>query len=167
MTAIAFAIIAVLVILYYYKELPGVALGLTFSWAAYSALKKASTMPALISLVYETLPFALLGLAAIIYLDVNGIGALSVGAPREYAMLWLSGLVTLIPMALFGYAAQKTTLLVIGLTQYISPTMTLLLGVFVYGEPFDRVQFAAFVIIWTGLAIFTVGEVKKYRSQSK
>ena len=80
-------------------------------------------------------------------------------------MMWASGLMTFIPIAIFGYAAKKTTLLVIGLTQYISPTVTLLLGIFMFHEPIDRVQVLAFCIIWTGLAVFTYGEAKRLKSR--
>lgn len=73
-------------------------------------------------------------------------------------MLWISGLMTLIPVALFGYAAKKTSLQVIGLAQYISPTISLLLGIFMFKEPTDKVQMMALGIIWIGLVFFTYGE---------
>ena len=60
-------------------------------------------------------------------------------------------------------SAKKVSLLVIGLCQYISPTMSLLLGIFLFKEPFDKVQAAALAIIWTGLAIFTYGEFINHR----
>lgn len=158
--AIAFAMVAIALILAYYRQLPVVALGLAGSWAIYSAIKKASEMPALPALVYETFPFALPALGAIVYLEARGMGALSAGEPVKYAALWISGLVTVIPVALFGYAARKTSLLVIGLAQYISPTITLLLGIFVFKEPFDRMQALALGIIWIGLCFFTYGEIR-------
>lgn len=165
LTAMGFALVAIVIILVHYAQLPGVALGLAFSWAVYSAIKKASALPPSIALVYETMPFAVMAVFAILYIEGKGIGAISVGAPRQYAMMWASGLMTFIPIAIFGYAAKKTTLLVIGLTQYISPTITLLLGIFMFHEPIDRVQVLAFCIIWTGLAVFTYGEAKRLKSR--
>lgn len=120
-------------------------------------------MPPLIALVYETMPYAVIAMAVIIYIEASGIGALSVHAPRQYAMMYLSGLVTLIPVGLFGFAAKKVPLVVIGIVQYISPTISLLLGIFLFKEPTDYVQFIAFAIIWTGLVFFTYGEVKGSR----
>ena len=67
---------------------------------------------------------------------------------------------TLIPIALFGSAAKKVSLFIIGLTQYISPSITLLLGIFAYKEPIDRVQLISFAVIWIGLIFFTYGEYK-------
>ena len=162
LTAMLFALAAIAIILVHYAQLPTVALGLALSWAVYSAIKKAAELPPVIALVYETLPYAVIALPVIIYIEAKGIGALSVGAPMEYALMWLSGLMTFIPIALFGYAAKKTTLLVIGLTQYISPTITLLLGIFMYHEPIDKVQIISFAIIWAGLAVFTYGEFRSY-----
>ena len=161
MSAMALALAAISMILVHYGQLPGVALGLALTWATYSAIKKAAEVHPLIALVYETMPYAVMALFAIIYIEAKGIGAISMNAPRQYVMMWLSGLVTLIPVGLFGYAAKKTSLFVIGLAQYISPTITLLLGIFVYREPLDKIQIAAFAIIWLGLTIFTFGEFKK------
>ena len=160
MCAIVFAVIAIGVILAHHRQLPGVALGLASTWAIYSAIKKASKTPPLIALVYETLPFAIAAMLAIVYIEIKGVGALSVGVPVKYAALWLSGLVTVIPVTIFGYAAKKTSLLVIGLAQYISPTITLVLGIFLFKEPFDKVHALALSIIWVGLCFFSYGEFR-------
>ena len=160
LTAMGFALISIIVMLIHYGQVPGVALGLAFTWACYSAIKKATDRPPLIELVYETMFYAVPALMAIIYIETNGIGALSLGVPGKYALMYLSGLITLIPIALFGSAAKKVTLFVIGLAQYISPTITLLLGIFAYKEPIDRVQVISFAIIWIGLVFFSYGEYK-------
>ena len=160
LTAILFALVAIALILAHYRQLPGVALGLALTWATYSAIKKAADLPALIALVYETMPYAIVAFFAIIYIEAKGIGVISMHMPVKYMMVLGSGLMTMIPVSLFGYAAKKTTLLIIGLTQYISPTITLILGIFAFHEPIDKTQILAFIIIWTGLAVFTYGEFK-------
>lgn len=161
--AMCLALIAIVIILVHFGQLPGVALGLAVSWAVYSAIKKASDQPPLIALVYETMPYAVLALIAIVYIEARGVGAISVNAPRQYAMLWASGLMTLIPVALFGYAAKKTPLQLLGLAQYVSPTISLLLGIFLFREPTDRVQMMALGIIWIGLVFFTYGEFERMK----
>ena len=165
-TAMCLALVAIVIILVHFGQLPGVALGLAISWALYSAIKKASDQPPLIALVYETMPYAVLATFAIIYIEAKGIGAISVHAPRQYAMLWISGLMTLIPVALFGYAAKKTSLQVIGLAQYVSPTISLLLGIYMFKEPTDKVQMMALGIIWIGLIFFTYGEFSNMKELS-
>ena len=156
----ALAAISLTVMLIHYGQIPGVALGLALTWASYSALKKATDRPPIIELVYETLVLAVFAFAAIIFIESKGTGALSYGVPGKYAMLFLSGLVTLIPIVLFGSAAKKVDLFLIGLAQYISPSITLLLGIFAYKEPIDRVQVISFAIIWIGLVFFSYGEYK-------
>ena len=164
-TAMGLAVISLTVMLIHYGQIPGVALGLAFTWACYSAIKKSTARPPLIELVYETMFYAVLAVVAIIYIETKGIGALSLGVPGKYALMFLSGLITLIPIALFGSAAKKVTLFVIGLAQYISPTITLLLGIFAYKEPIDRVQVISFAIIWIGLVFFSYGEYKNNLEQ--
>ncbi len=163
LTAVVFAAVALIVMLIHYGQLPGVALGLAFTWATYSAIKKSSKNPPLVELVYETMFYAVFAVMGILVIETKGIGALSLGVPGKYALMFLSGLVTLIPIALFGSAAKKVSLFIIGLTQYISPSITLLLGIFVYKEPIDRVQLLSFAVIWIGLVFFTYGEYKSHK----
>ena len=160
LTAVVFAAVALIVMLIHYGQLPGVALGLAFTWATYSAIKKSSKNPPLVELVYETMFYAVFAVIGILLIETRGMGALSLGVPGKYALMFLSGLVTLIPIALFGSAAKKVSLFIIGLTQYISPSITLLLGIFAYKEPIDRVQLISFAVIWIGLIFFTYGEYK-------
>ena len=164
LTAIIFAAAAIVLILFHYRQIPGVALGLAGTWAVYSAIKKTSELPVLITLVYETMIYSVLALIAILFIEIRGIGALSLQVPGKYALMFLSGLITLIPVALFSVSARKVSLLTIGLTQYISPTISLLLGVFLFKEPIDMTQIVAFIIIWIGLAFFTYGEFRSSRS---
>ena len=159
-TAMALAAIALIVMLIHYRQLPGVALGLALTWATYSAIKKSSKNPPIIELVYETMFYAVFAVIGILVIEARGMGALSLGVPGKYALMFLSGLVTLIPIALFGSAAKKVSLFIIGLTQYISPSITLILGIFVYKEPIDTVQVLSFAVIWIGLIFFSYGEYK-------
>ena len=162
--ALALAAVAVVVILLHFGQLPGVALGLALTWATYSAIKKKADKPVLLSLVYETMLYGIIALVVIIVIEARGIGGLSYHEPVKYGMLFLTGLVTIIPVGLFGVSAKKVSLQVIGLTQYISPTITLLCGIFLFKEAIDRVQILAFIIIWIGLVFFTIGEFKKNKT---
>ncbi len=165
-TAMGLAIIAVVILLIHFHKFPGIALGIAVSFAVYSAIKKTVSQPPLISLVYETIFFAPPALVVIIWLETHGNGALSALAPGhwwQYGLLLLCGLVTVIPLSLFASAAQKVPMFTLGLTEYISPTLSLILGVFFYREPFDGVQFLAVAIIWIGLVFFSFGELREQR----
>ncbi len=162
--AMALALLAVIILLVHFHTFPGIALGLAVSFAVYSAIKKTVTQPPLISLVYETIFFAPPALVVIIWLELNGRGALGMGQPYQYGLLLLCGLLTVIPLSLFASAAQKVPLFTLGLTEYISPTISLILGVFFFREAFDGIQFLAVAIIWVGLVFFSVGELREQRT---
>ena len=163
-TAMVLAVVSLVIMLVHYRQLPGVALGLALTWASYSAIKKTTARPPVVELVYETGFYAIFALIGIIFIETRGIGALSYGVPGKYVLMFLSGFVTLVPILLFGTAAKKVSLFILGLAQYISPTITLLLGIFVYGEPVDKVQIISFVIIWIGLAFFSYGEFRHQKT---
>lgn len=167
LTAMLLALAAVVMILIHYGQIPAVALGLALTWATYSAVKKTANQPPLLSLVYETILYGVLAGIAIIYLETKGIGGLSYNLTGKYLFMLLAGFLSLIPIVLFAVSAKKVTLLVIGLAQYISPTITLLCGIFLFGESIDRFQLIAFGIIWLGLVFFTIGEFKNNRKGQK
>lgn len=158
--ALLLAACSVVILLFHFHRLPWIPLGLAFTFSVYSAIKKTVTLPPLVSLVYETAVLAPFALAAILYLEVTGKGALAEGQPYQFALLMLCGLLTAVPLGLFAAAAQKVTMFELGLTEYVSPTLSMLLGIFLFREPFDAVQLAAVALIWIGLVFFSYGEYR-------
>ena len=84
----------------------------------------------------------------------------------KYFLLMFCGLFTAFPLVLFANAANKISMFVLGLSEYISPTIALFLSIFYFKEDFAPVQLIAFVIIWIGLIFFTIGEYKEYKNGS-
>ncbi len=162
--ALFLATVSVIILLVHFHKLPFIPLGLAISFSIYSAIKKTVTLPPLISLVYETILYAPFALGVIIWLEVTGKGALSQGQPYQFGLLLLCGLLTAIPLGLFSSAAQKVTMFELGLVEYISPTLSMLMGLFIYHEAIDGVELIAVAIIWVGLVFFSVGE---YRTGKK
>lgn len=158
LTALVLALAGVMLLLVHFMEIPLIALSLALTFATYAALKKSFNLPSVLSLFYETMYIMLPALAVIIYLEVTGQGAWGVGAPYQYGLLMLCGPITALTLAFFAEAANKIPLVTLGLIEYLSPSISLLLGIFLFREPFDSVQFMAFVIVWIGLVFFTVGE---------
>lgn len=159
--AFALATLAIVIQLVHYKEFPGIALGLAFSFAIYAAIKKTVDQPPLISMVYETAFLAPIALGLILYLEFTGKGAISMmHSSYQFVLIMLAGAVTMIPLVLFGSAAKKVPMVTLGLMEYISPTIGMFLGVFVYHEPVDVVLLISLVIIWIGLGFFTVSEIR-------
>ena len=161
LTALAMASAGVVVMLVHFKEVPLIALGLALTFATYAALKKSFHLPSVLSLLYETMFLMLPALAVIIYLEATGQGAVGAGEPYQYGLLMLCGPITALTLIFFAEAANKVPLVTLGILEYISPSLSLIIGVFLFREPFDSVQFAAFVIVWIGLAVFTAGEKKE------
>lgn len=153
------------VILVHFMQIPFIALGLALSFATYAAIKKTNELPPLISLFYETVFLMPIALAVIIYLEATGRGALDAGEPYQYILLLFCGVLTAIPLGLFGISAQRVPLTTLGITQYLSPSIALVIGIFIMDEPFDMVQLISFIIIWIGLVLFTMGEIKKDSTQ--
>lgn len=163
MISLAFALAGLFVMIIGYKEFPLIAIGLASSFAIYAAIKKSVDLPPFQSLLYETLFIAPMALIVVFYLEGTGIGALSAGGTGKFILLLFAGIATAVPMGLFSMAANKLPLFTLGLTEYISPSISLVLGIFLFKEPFDLIQFSAFVIIWIGLVFFTYGEICELR----
>lgn len=161
--AMILAAVAVIILLIYFRQIPGISLGIALTFAVYTAIKKTIDQPPLISLVYETMVFAPPALAVIIYLEVTGQGALAAADGGKFALLLLCGLMTVVPLSMFAYAAQRISMFALGLSEYISPTISMVLGILVYREALDPVQFIAVCIIWVGLVFFSYGEWKETR----
>jgi chloramphenicol-sensitive protein RarD len=137
-----------------YGSLPWIALTLAFSFGIYGLVKKTAPLGALHGLTLETGILFLPALAYLIFCDVAGSGAfLRTGAVSSVLMAG-AGLVTTIPLLLFASAAQRIPLSMVGILQYITPTLQFLLGVLVYKEPFTHHQLLGFGMVWLALLIF-------------
>ncbi len=153
------ALIGLSILIIHFREVPIISLGLALSFAFYSAIKKKLKMDSFLSLFFETLILSMISLIVIIYLEVNSIGAINVSTTPKYILLLMCGFFTALPLALFSYAANNLSLITLGITEYLSPSIALLLGIFLFKEPFDIMQLYSFIIIWIGLVIFTIGEI--------
>lgn len=162
-TALGLAGAGVALIIIYFREIPLVALSLAVTFSAYAALKKNLSKPPVLSLLYETIFLAPFALAVVVHLETSGAGALAQADTYKYVLLMLCGLFTAIPLGLFADAANKISLFALGLSEYISPSISLIISIFLFKEPFEKVQLAAFAIIWAGLVFFSYGEYKEYR----
>jgi len=160
LTAFLFALLGLVVLLVHFRQIPGIALGLALTFATYAALKKHFDLPAIMSVFLETLFLMPPALAVVIWLECTEQGALGVATPGKYLLLLCCGILTAAPLSFFADAATKIPLIMVGLLEYLSPSISLVIGIFFMKEPFDLVQFIAFAIVWVGLAFFTYGEIR-------
>jgi len=161
--ALGFALAAVVVLTAAYGRVPWVALILACSFAGYGYLKKAVAVPATTSLAVETavlLPFALVGL---VVLQVRGdIAFLHGTAGRDLLLVGL-GVITAVPLVLFGTAARRIPLTLLGLLQYLTPTFQLICGVVVLDEDLPPERLAGFVLVWIALVILGADAMRESR----
>lgn len=133
-----------------------IALVLPLTFAVYALLKKKAPLDSLKGLTLETAIVGFPALLILLFWGVTGQGALGQVDRSTDFFLIASGAATAIPLLFFGAAAPRIPMRMIGILQYVAPTMQFLLGVFVYEEPFDQTRFIGFCIIWVALILYTV-----------
>jgi chloramphenicol-sensitive protein RarD len=151
---IGLAAAGVLYLTIQYGAPPWIALTLAFTFGSYGLLKKAAPLGAFHGLTLETAMLFLPSLAYLLYLERQGSAAFVHAGWSTSLLLALSGVLTSLPLLMFGSAARLIPLYMIGLLQYIAPTGQFLLGVLAYGEPFAPARLVGFSIIWAALAIY-------------
>jgi chloramphenicol-sensitive protein RarD len=149
--ALAFGAGAVAVLTVAYGRIPWIALVLACSFAGYGFLKKTVAVGAVTSLAVETAVLAPAAVAAMVILQVRGDAAFGHGSVARDLGLVSLGLVTAAPLLLFGVAATRIPLSLLGLLQYLTPTFQLVVGVAVLGEPLPPDRLAGFVLVWIAL----------------
>ena len=106
-------------------------------------------------LTVETILLFPLAAGALLWWHHTGEGALGRVDARLHAFMLGAGLITAVPLLLFGYGAQRIRLVTVGLLQYIAPTVQFFIGLLVSREPFDAAQFQAYSLIWAGLVLYS------------
>jgi chloramphenicol-sensitive protein RarD len=163
-TAVALAGAGVLYLTVSRGSVPWIALTLGISFAVYGLVKKLAPLGAVHGLAFETgllLPPALLYL---MYLEHEGTGVFLHAGVLSDALLVGAGIITTLPLLLFAAATKRIPLSLVGLLQYITPTLQFLVGVFFYGEPFARSRAIGFGLVWVALIIFSAESLRARRA---
>jgi len=158
--SIALASTGVVIITLQYGRVPWIALLLAASFALYGLFKKLMKAEALVGLAMETaviMPFAT---AYIVFRLINGTSGVYTVSAGTLILLLLSGVATATPLLWYAMGAKKVKLSTMGFLQYISPTISLFLGVFVYGEQFTGSHLISFGFIWAGLIVYSISTIK-------
>lgn len=153
--AVALAAAGVIYLTLLYGSPPWIALILAFSFGLYGLVKKTAPLGALYGLTLET---GILFVPMLLYLllaEANGQGAFTHLNPLTTLLLIGAGPVTVIPLLMFASAVRSIPLSLVGILQYIAPTLQFLIGVLVYGEVFTLTQLVGFGLVWLALIIFT------------
>lgn len=161
--AVCIAAVGVAALTIYYAQIPYIALTLAISFASYSVLKKKVTLEATRGLAIETFVMVPVALIAYWFLAKDSGSHLFTGDLKTSLLLMCGGILTAIPLVLFAKGATKIPLYLVGFIQYLSPTIVLLLGIFLYKEPFTTIEFFAFCCIWCAVMLFTVSKMVEAR----
>ena len=163
--ALFFAASGVAVATIQYGKIPYVALALAITFALYGLSKKVSGVESSVSLAIETTLIAPIALIYILYRQGTGIGIIGKVSPITTILLLCAGFATAAPLLWFSKAAKRLDFSILGFLQFISPSISLLLGVLVYGEEFTRTHLMSFSLIWIGLIAFTFSLVSASRKE--
>lgn len=152
--AVALAVGGVLNMVLNFGSVPWIALALALSFGLYGLCKKLLRLGATTGIILETLLITPLALIYLFFLQPTSSSLFGI-RPLETTLLIGAGIVTALPLVLFANAANSLPLSLLGFIQYLSPSIALLVGVFLYHEPFTPVHAASFGMIWLALIIFS------------
>lgn len=145
---------------------PWVSLSLATTFALYGLMRKQTPVSPLNGLMVETLLLAPIALGYLYWLTAGNANHFGELGWRTDGLLMLAGVVTSVPLALFAAGARRLTLTTMGFLQYIAPSCTFLLAIFVYQEPFSLTRLASFACIWAGLVLLSIESLRDRKRQS-
>lgn len=163
--AVGLGMIAVAVLTIGYGRPPWIALLLAFSFAAYGFLKKRASVGTIEALAVETAVLTPFAVSYLVVLQLTGSLVFGHHGTGNAVLLMLTGVVTGIPLLLFGAAATRLPLTTIGILQYLGPILQFAFGLLLFKEHMDATRWVGFVIVWMALVLFTVDAVRSRRTR--
>lgn len=145
-------------------QIPWLALILALSFSLYGLIKKKLNLNAIYALGWETMIITPITLAAMAYFALHGKSHLTFSG--DGLLLILSGPVTALPLVLFGAGVRKIPLSMLAFTQYLSPTLGFLFGIFLYREPFSTTQAVSFALVWLSIGIYLYANLQKSKQST-
>ncbi len=164
-TALGIASLAVVVLTIDYGRPPWVALVLAFSFGTYGLAKKQAGVRPVESLTIETFVLTPIALAYVAWLVATGASNFGSHGTDHALLFTTTGIVTAIPLLLFGAAAIRVPLVALGLLQYLAPIIQFALGVLLFREDMTAGRWAGFGLVWIALVVFTVETISHRRQQ--
>jgi chloramphenicol-sensitive protein RarD len=135
-------------------QLPVVALALPLTFSLYGLIRKTTHIEGVVGLAIETACIAPMALLFMVYLEhAETLAFLNTDRLTD-VLLFLAGIITALPMVWFVNAAQRLRYATVGLMQYIGPSLTFLIAVFIFHEPFGMADLLSFALIWVALTLY-------------
>lgn len=159
--AVALATLGVIWLTWQSGRPPWIAFGLAVTFGLYGLLRKLVVVDSVSGLGVESLYMVAPALAYVLWAETgHGGGFISGWGLFNDVLLVTAGVVSAVPLIAFAYGVRRVPLTVVGLLQYIAPTLQFLVGVLVFREPFNAEQLVGFALIWAGLAVFAVAGLR-------
>jgi len=158
--AIGLALLGVGYMVISYGRLPWIALLLAISFGLYGLIRKTVPVDSITGLLLETALLFPPFLAYLIYLAVHGQGAFISQGVLVSLLLAFCGVITACPLIWVVLAAKRLSLKTLGFCQYLAPTLMLLIGVLIYGEPFTAGHRISFGLIWAAIAVYSIAQFR-------
>ena len=164
--AVAVAAAGVLYLTVQLGSPPWIALALALSFGTYGLIRKVAVVESIPALGLESSILFLPALAYLVYVQAQGQAAFLHDGAAVDALLLLCGPITAVPLVLFAYGAQRIPYSMMGILQYLAPTLQLACGIWLFHEPFTRLQLQGFACIWVALAIYAAdGLLRLHRAR--
>jgi chloramphenicol-sensitive protein RarD len=154
--SVGIATFGVLYLAVSYGVIPWIGLVLAFTFGFYGFIRKKATQNSSHGFMLEAGFIFIPALAYLLFLEIKEVGALGHVPQLQNILLILTGLITAVPLVMFGVAAQRVYLSTLGFMQYIAPTFQFLIGVLVYGEDFSSNRLIGFSLIWGALLLYSL-----------
>jgi len=158
--AFVLSTVGVLISTIHYGQIPFVSLILAITFGFYGLTKKMTKLSSTFGLTLETLIIFPIGILYVYYLQSIEESVFFQWKWDINLLLIGAGVATALPLLLFALGAIRIPLYMIGVLQYIAPSITFVLGVFLYHEPFTTVDLLTFTFIWCGIIVFTLSQTK-------
>jgi chloramphenicol-sensitive protein RarD len=164
--AVGIATVAVVILTVDHERPPWVALTLAVTFTAYAFCKKKASVAPVEGLMVETSVATPIALGYLVWLQFGGTAAFGHHGPLQVVLIAGAGVVTAIPLLLFAGAARRVSLTMLGILQYLSPTLQFLLGVLAFHEPMPAHRLLGFGFVWLALVVFTWDGVRQHRRRA-
>lgn len=152
--AVLIAVIGVLAMTFIYGQFPWISLYLAGTWGTYGLLRKKSPLSSVEGLTLETAVLSIPIVFYLLYLTISSTGSLFSNFPTGFLLIG-TGVISGFPLIIFIMGARMIPLSLLGILQYIYPTLLFIVGAYIYGEPLRKAKMIGFIFIWIALSVYT------------
>lgn len=165
--AIFLAIIAIILLSLGIETFPFISIIMGGTFAVYGLIKKKIELDPLYSVTLEIFLLCPIAIGFIFFISYQFPEKINSLTNYNFLILFLSGLITALPLYLFSLAAQRLRYSTVSIINYLNPTIQFLVAIIIFIEPFNSLQLFSFILIWVGLTLYSYDSVRPFSFKSK